>query len=66
MLKMDPVALQYGNDSGRKSRDNLPVWKINALDQLVIDTFLALPATKRQMIRELVNAIAEGGNQKPL
>lgn len=64
MLRMDPVALQYGNEGGRKARDNLPVWKINALDQLVIDTFLALPITKRQLIRELINAVADGSNPK--
>lgn len=64
MLKMDPVALQYGNEGGRKTRDNLHVWKINALDQLVIDTFLALPITKRQLIRELINAVADGSNPK--
>ena len=58
MLKMEPNALQYGDESGRKVRDKGTEWKVNALDELAIKTFLAVPTAKRKLIRDLVEALA--------
>jgi transcriptional regulator with XRE-family HTH domain len=61
MLKVEIRALQYGEESGRKLRDPAATeWKAGALDQLAIDTYLALPAARRQLVRALIDALAEG------
>lgn len=60
MLRVDPVALQYGEESGRKVREKAQAWRIGAPDQLAIDTFLALPASQRKLVRELIDELAGG------
>lgn len=64
MLKVDQIALQYGDESGRKVREKSPVRKIDVLDQLAIDALLALPVTQRRLVRELIDQLA-GAHAEP-
>ena len=66
MLSVDVMALQYGEEGGRKLRDPAATeWKAGALDQLAIDTYLALPLPRRQLVRALIDALAEGTSGGP-
>ena len=59
LLKLDPMTLQYGRESGRHLREPAQEWKIGAKDQLTIDAYLSLPLGKRELIRSLVDALAD-------
>lgn len=65
LLKLDPVTLQYGGESGRQLREPPQEWKVGAKDQLTIDAYLALPVGKRHLIRSLIDALAEGAESAP-
>lgn len=64
MLRMEPYALQYGEDDGRKVREKKTAWSIDLLDQLAIDTFVSLPPGQRKLVRALIDELARG-TQKP-
>lgn len=60
MLSLELATLQYGEESGRRLREPGAEVKVGALDQLAIDSFLGLPAVRRQLVRALIEALAEG------
>lgn len=64
LVQMDPAVLRYGDESGRKVRDKQQTWKVGALDQLAIDTFLSLPTEKRKLLRELIEQLAESTKKR--
>ena len=59
-MRIDLAALQYGEESGKRLREPGAEAKVGALDQLAIDCFLNLPAARRQLVRALIEALAEG------
>jgi transcriptional regulator with XRE-family HTH domain len=60
MLRIDPVVLHYGAEaSGRRVREQSPEFRLSAPDQHAIDAFIALPAKKRKVVRELIDQLSE-------
>lgn len=59
LVQMDPAVLRYGEENSGKVREKQQTWKVGALDQLAIDTFLSLPVEQRKLLRELIEQLAE-------
>ena len=60
MLRVDPMALQYGIDSnGRRVRETQAPFRVAAPDQHAIDAFLALTTKRRRLVRELIEQLSE-------
>lgn len=65
-LGVEPQALRYGRISGAsRVSEPRPVWGTAArpLDRDAIDTFLALPAERRKLVRELITVLAAWPDQ---
>jgi transcriptional regulator with XRE-family HTH domain len=60
MLRIDPMALQYGHDSnGRRIREQQTPFRVNAPDQHAMDAYLALSMKHRKIVREIIEALSE-------
>ena len=65
LLRVEPHQLQYGHPDGRKVRETKGAWVTsNVLDQHAIDKFLAMSATHRKLVRQLIDELAQVGKQK--
>jgi transcriptional regulator with XRE-family HTH domain len=68
LLRMEPHELQFGA-ADRKVREGRADWRAaaaprSALDQHAMEAFLALPATQRKLVRELIEELAQAGKRK--
>ncbi|MBS0198864.1 MAG: hypothetical protein JSR70_00260 [Proteobacteria bacterium] len=59
MLRMEADVLEYGSGASRKVQEPTLEWKISAVDRLAVDAFLALPAPRRKLIRELIDQLSD-------
>lgn len=61
IVGMDPHVLQYGSAAARKVKEGRAHWPdaISAQDRVAFDTFLALPAQQRKLVREMILALAD-------
>lgn len=67
LFGVDPHVLRFGGATGKhRVADGGMPWPagIGARERLVIDAFLALPPKRRELVGELVSAIAEAGEAK--
>lgn len=64
LLSMEPQLLQYGED-GLRAREIRQEFKLDPLDQLALETFLALPAAQRKLIRSLIEELARSTRKRP-
>jgi hypothetical protein len=65
-LGVEPQALRFGDRATRRVREDPGAWSaaIDRQDRLAIDAFLALPAPRRKLIRELIVVLAQ--TQEPV
>ena len=60
MLRMDPVALLFGStETGKRVREPVAEFRVNAQDQHAVDAFLVLNIRKRKLVRELIELLSE-------
>ena len=64
LLSMEPQLLQYGED-GLRAREIRQEFKLDPLDQLALETFLALPTAQRKLIRSLIEELARTTRKRP-
>lgn len=59
LLGVEPQALRYGAPSARKVAEPRITWPVDLKpqDREVIDTYLALPAQQRRLVRELITEL---------
>lgn len=65
LLSMEPQALQYGEE-GRRARETRTEFKLDPLDQLAIENFLALPAIQRKLVRGVIDEFTRIPRKRPM
>jgi transcriptional regulator with XRE-family HTH domain len=65
LLSMEPQALQYGEE-GRRAREARTEFKLDPLDQLAIENFLALPAIQRKLVRGVIDEFTRIPRKRPV
>jgi transcriptional regulator with XRE-family HTH domain len=63
LLSIEPEILQYGDD-GRRAREMRQEFKLDPLDRLALETFLALPVAQRKLIRALIDEISRAPRKR--
>jgi hypothetical protein len=63
LLSIEPEVLQYGDD-GRRTREMRQEFKLDPLDRLALETFLALPMAQRKLIRALIDEISRAPRKR--
>lgn len=64
LLSVEPQLLQYGEE-GLRAREIRQELKLDPLDQLALETFLALPTAQRKLIRTLIEELARATRKRP-
>jgi hypothetical protein len=59
LLGMEPQVLRFGTPSARKVAEPTMTWlaALKPVDREAVDAYLALPATQRRLVRELIAAL---------
>lgn len=62
IVGMDPHELQFGTSGTRRVKESRAPWPdgVSAQDRQAIETLLALSPAKRRLVRELIQALADG------
>ncbi|MBL8256718.1 MAG: hypothetical protein JNJ62_08965 [Pseudoxanthomonas mexicana] len=63
VLGVEPHALRFGTSAHSRVAEPKPVWPsgVGSGDRQVIDTYLQLPAKKRELVGHLVKALSDAG-----
>ncbi len=61
VLGVEPHALRFGTSSRSRVAEARPAWPagVGSRERLVIDTYLRLPAKKREVVGELVKMLSD-------
>ena len=64
-LGVEPQALRYGAPNKFSVREKRKTWeaKLRPGEKQLFDTFLALPASKRKIVRDIIKAFADAENK---
>ena len=66
MLRIEPTMLQYGaEETGSRVREQPAQFGVPAQDRHAFDAYIALPARKRKLVRELIELLSEYERKKP-